>query len=305
MRKILKKVFMIAALVPAAGSSFAAGEKVEIVATIFPVYDIAKAVGGARVNVSLLLPPGVEAHAFDPSPRDMVRVNKADMFVYTSRHMEPWAEDIIKGLTNTNISVVDTSVGIEFMSALGAGALGGRAGGLDPHIWLDPDNASKMADNIAKAMLAKDPAGKDMYTGNARAYKEKLMDLDRRTREMLARCENKTIIYGGHFAFGYFAKRYGLDHVSPYSGFSPDAEPTPKAIAGIIDKIRATGAKYVFFEELLDPKMARSIAGETGAKIELLSAGHNVTKNELEQGVTFFDIMERNMEKLKSALGYK
>jgi zinc transport system substrate-binding protein len=162
-----------------------------------------------------------------------------------------------------------------------------------------------MADNIANALAVNDPAGKEMYLRDAEAYKARLMDLDRRFREMFARCAKRTIIYGGHFAFGYFAARYGLDHVSPYSGFSPDAEPTPKAIAGIIDKIRETGATYIFFEELLDPKMARAIASETGAKIELLSAAHNVTKDELGEGVTFFDIMEVNMEKLKNALGYK
>ena len=110
------------------------------------------------------------------------------------------------------------------------------------------------------------------------------------------------IIYGGHFAFGYFAKRYGLTHESPYPGFSPNAEPSPKAIAELISKMRASGQKYIYYEELIEPKVARIIAEETGATLELLHGAHNVSKKELKSGITFLDIMEDNLQKLKVGL---
>jgi ABC-type Zn uptake system ZnuABC Zn-binding protein ZnuA len=175
-------------------------------------------------------------------------------------------------------------------------------GGKDPHIWLDPVNAQTMVDNIAEAFAAKDPANSAFYRNNAKEYNAKLADLDRRFRETLSTAKHKTIIYGGHFAFGYFAERYGLEHVSPYDGFSPNAEPNPKAIAELIDRMKASGMKYIYYEELIDPKVARVISQETGAELELLHGAHNVSKDELDKGVTYIDIMEDNLAKLKVGL---
>ncbi|MCG8684821.1 MAG: zinc ABC transporter substrate-binding protein [Desulfobacterales bacterium] len=175
-------------------------------------------------------------------------------------------------------------------------------GGKDPHIWVDLDNTQKMVDSIAQAFVEKDPANKDFYLNNAAALKAKMADLDERFRKTLSTAKHKTIIYGGHFAFGYFAKRYGLNHESPYPGFSPNAEPSPKAIGELITKMRDSGQKYIYYEELIDPKVARIIAEETGATLELLHGAHNVSKKELKAGITFLEIMEDNLKKLRVGL---
>ena len=114
--------------------------------------------------------------------------------------------------------------------------------------------------------------------------------------------KHKKIIYGGHFAFGYFAKRYGLGYESPYEGFSPNAEPSPKAIVELIKKMKSSQIKYIYYEELIDPKVARTISQAAGAKLELLHGAHNISKSELENGVTFIYIMNKNLEKLKEGL---
>ncbi|MDD3345345.1 MAG: zinc ABC transporter substrate-binding protein [Candidatus Omnitrophica bacterium] len=293
--------------------AFAQQDKVrlEVITTLFPTYDFARQVGGEKVNVFLLLPPGVEAHAFEPKPQDVVRINKADVFIYTGRYMEPWVEDLLKGVSNKKLVVVDSSRGIDLMDERDHDEddhdeeeEGGHHhhGGKDPHIWLDLANAQIMVDNIAGALAEKDPANNDFYLENAREYKIKLADLDRRFKETLATAKHKTIIYGGHFAFGYFAKRYGLEYDSPYEGFSPNAEPSPRAIAELIDKLNASGIKYIYYEELLDPKVARAIAQETGARLELLHGAHNLSKDGLKKGVTFLDVMEDNLKKLKAGL---
>ncbi len=285
--------------------------RLEVITTLFPTYDFARQVGGEKVNVFLLLPPGVEAHAFEPKPQDVVRINKADVFIYTGRYMEPWVEDLLKGVSNKKLVVVDSSRGIDLMDERDHDEddhdeeeEGGHHhhGGKDPHIWLDLANAQIMVDNIAGALAEKDPANNDFYLENAREYKIKLADLDRRFKETLATAKHKTIIYGGHFAFGYFAKRYGLEYDSPYEGFSPNAEPSPRAIAELIDKLNASGIKYIYYEELLDPKVARAIAQETGARLELLHGAHNLSKDGLKKGVTFLDVMEDNLKKLKAGL---
>jgi zinc transport system substrate-binding protein len=278
-----------------------AGNRLEIVATLFPVFDFVKAVGQEKVNVSLLLPAGVEPHAFEPKPTDVIRVNKADIFIYTGKYMEPWVEDILKGAFNKNLAVVDMSRDIELLDEEDDDSHHDH-GAKDPHIWLDLGNAQVMVNAIANVLIEKDPRNKDFYSSNAKEYNAKLAGLDLRFRDTFSRCKYKTIIYGGHFAFGYFAKRYHLEHVSPYPGFSPNAEPTPRAIGELINKLKKSGIKYIYYEELLDPKVARTIAKETGANLEMLHGAHNLSKDELIKGLTFLDIMEDNLRKLKTGL---
>ncbi|MGD8297915.1 MAG: zinc ABC transporter substrate-binding protein, partial [Desulfobacterales bacterium] len=175
-------------------------------------------------------------------------------------------------------------------------------GGKDPHIWVDLAYAQQMVDTIAEAFVQKDPENKDYYLNNAKEYNAKLAALDARFLKTLANCKQDTIIYGGHFAFGYFAKRYNLAHESPYEGFAPNAEPSPKAIGELIEKVEASGIKVIYHEELLDPKVARTVSQETGVKLELLHGAHNVSKDELKAGVTYLDIMNENYDKLKVGL---
>ena len=131
--------------------------KILVITTLFPLYDMARNIGGDKAEVSLLLPPGVEPHSFEPKPDDVVRIDKADVFIYTGKFMEPWAEDIIKGVTNKNVLVIDASQGTRMIPAVFHDA-DEPAGALDPHIWLDFDNAKIMVSNIVKALQTKDSA---------------------------------------------------------------------------------------------------------------------------------------------------
>jgi zinc transport system substrate-binding protein len=159
-----------------------------------------------------------------------------------------------------------------------------------------------MVDNICAAMVQKDPQNKDFYTANAAAYRQKLEQLDGQYRRTLEKCKSRTIIHAGHFAFGYMAKRYNLTFLSAYKGFTPDAEPTPKDMADLIDKMKQAGVKYVYFEELISPKVAQTLAQETGAQLLPLNGAHNVSKEALARGDTFISIMERNLDSLKKGL---
>lgn len=300
---MLKKLmfFSLSALLAVVGYANAQDvkpkEKIEIVTTLFPTYDFAKQIGKDKARVSLLLPPGIEPHSFELKPADIIRINHADVFIYTGKYMEPWVNDIIKGISNKGLVVVDASNGIEILKEEGR-----HHGGNDPHIWLDLGNAQVMVSTIAKAMSQKDAGDEDFYLKNAQEYNAKLAGLDRRFKDTFSSCKRKTIISGGHFTFGYFVRRYGLQYVSAYESFSPNAEPGPKAIAELIKKLKTSGMKYVYYEELLDPKVPRIISQETGAKIELLHAAHNISKDELKRGVTFLEIMEENLKRLKAGL---
>ncbi|MBU4338104.1 zinc ABC transporter substrate-binding protein [Patescibacteria group bacterium] len=284
-------------------------QKITIVATLFPLYDFVKNVGQDKVEVLLLLPPGIEAHSFEPKPSDIVRINEADLLVYTGKFMEPWAEDIINGISGKNVKVVDASSEIELMKEgeeheeehEEAEEHRHEHNGIDPHIWLDFDNAKIMVDNIAKAMAEKDAANADYYQKNATEYKNQLTKLDNEYETALFECKTKKIIYGGHYAFGYLAHRYGLEHIAA-QGFSPDAEPTAPDLINLVEQIKKDNIGYVFYEELTSPKIAEIIAVETKAKMLLLNAAHNLAKEDFENNVSFLSIMENNLKNLSIGL---
>jgi zinc transport system substrate-binding protein len=274
-------------------------KKLIVIASLFPLYDFARNIGQDRADVSLLLPPGLEAHSFEPKPGDMVRLNQANVFLYTNSAMEPWVQDVLKGVQNRDLKVIESGQGIAMISD--HDRHGHDHGGADPHIWLDFSNAVKMVDHILAGFIEKDPLNRDFYQGNADAYKTKLNDLDRQFREGLSGCRKKIIVHGGHSAFGYLAQRYGLKYVA-VSGFSPDAEPTPAGMVRISKTMKANGLNHLFYEELLLPRIAESIARETGSSLLMLHGAHNVSKDEFERGVSFMDLMQINLQNLKRGL---
>lgn len=283
--------------------------KLTVVTTIFPLYDFARNVAGDKAQVSLLLPPGVEPHGFEPKPADAVRVSHADIFIFTSEQMEPWAKGFLAGINAGGVSVVDSSRGVSLLKGPddedapnGGDGHHHHHGGIDPHIWLDFSNAQIMVDNIAHAMALKDPADRSYFFANAKAYQEKLKEMDDRYRADLSRCSQRVFLHGGHYAFGYLAHRYGLTYESA-SAVNPDAEPSPVKIAHLVKRMRSLGLRYVFSEELLSPRVSELIARETGAQILNLNGAHNVGKDDLARGTSFISLMERNLDNLRTGLG--
>jgi len=327
MKRILFLSVLIAVFIVSGCGEKQVENGIKITTTIFPLYDFAREVGGDKVSVKMMLPPGAEAHSFEPTPADIVRINESSLFIYIGESMEPWAEDILKSVKNDKLKVLEASEGIAVIKGELHGGHGKEAhnkkdhdehgdddhhdpdchqhGGFDPHIWLDFTNDIKIVSAIAAKLCEIDPANASYYNDRAAAYSKKLSALDAEYSTALGNCSLKTVIYGGHFAFGYMAKRYGLKHISPYKGFSPDAEPSPKNIAALAEMIRKTGSKHIYYEELIDPKVAKVISSETGVEMLMLHGAHNLTKSEFAAGRSFVDIMYDNLGKLKTGLGCK
>lgn len=313
MKRIALFILVMVLAVAAAGcrktaEQEAAGSgKLRVVATIFPVYEFARAVAGDKADVTMLLPPGMEPHSFEPRPEDIVRVSRADLFIYTNRYMEPWAAGIVKGAGGGKLTVVDASRGAQFLKAGsgddhdGHGEHGHGGEGMDPHLWLDFTNAQLMVDTIAGALADRDPANRAFYLANAAAFRAQLASLDERYRAGLATCATRTVLHGGHYAFGYLANRYGLRYESAYA-VSADAEPTPAKLAKLVKQVRSEGLKHIYTEELLDPRTAETIARETGASILTLHGAHTVSRADLDKGVTFISLMEKNLASLREGL---
>ncbi len=301
---------LLAALLLACSFVFFCGnpqtsEKARVITSVFPLLEFARAVSGERGEVSLLLPPGAEIHTWQPRPSDIVRLSSADLFIFIGARMEPWLDGILKSIKNPGLQVLEASQGLALMDA---GTLdetedhGHLHGTLDPHVWLDFGYDQVIVDRIAAALSGLDPEGSPIYRENALAYKEKLRQLDRKYQESLADCDKRTFILGGHAAFGYLARRYNLRQVSLH-GLSPDSRPTPKKMVEVAELARKTGVRVIFFEAYLGNKLARVLADEVGARTLVLNPGANLTREQLESGMTFFDIMEENLRNLRDGLG--
>jgi zinc transport system substrate-binding protein len=173
---------------------------------------------------------------------------------------------------------------------------------VDPHVWLDFGLDLVLLDHVARVLGEIEPGGAADFAKRAESYKDKLRRLDAEYREAFRNCDRKTFVFGGHAAFGYLARRYGLEQVSVY-GLSPDAAPSPKALIGIIARAKTLRIRTVFFEENVSDKMARLIARELEADVRVLNPGHNLTPAQFEAGVTFIDLMRQNLENFKHGLG--
>jgi zinc transport system substrate-binding protein len=257
-------------------------------------------VGGDRAEVTLLLPPGVEPHAWEPKARDLMAISRADLFLCVSETLEPWVTDIVRGAAQKGLEILAAAGGSE-MHEGGVPHRNGSAETLDPHVWLDLENDRGILERIAQALSSIDPDYVDQYRSNARVYSEKLEALDRRYKEGLAGCRHRTLLLGGHSAFSHLARRYGLEEV-PLYGVSADSEPTPRRVAEVVERAKDLGVKYIFFETLISPKLAEVVAQESGARTLLLNPGANLTKEQFDRGVTFLSIMEENLRSLRKGL---
>ncbi len=311
-KKIVLPIALIALLAACGGTDGPrttppADGRLRVVTTLFPLYDFARSIAGERAEVSMLMPPGMEPHSFEPRPDDMLRINSAGLFVYTNPVMEPWAARIIQGVDPNRVRVINAGRGAGYRTVTQDGDADGQehghqhAGALDPHIWLDPDNVQLMVDNILSGFTSADPVNAAYYRGNASALKSRLADLDRRYRRGLASCEHREFLHGGHYAFGYLARRYNLAYRS-LSGVSSESEPSAARMAAMVRHIRESGAQYLFAEELLSPRLTETLAAEAGVQVLRLHGGHNLALDDFRAGVTFISLMDRNLANLQKGL---
>jgi zinc transport system substrate-binding protein len=293
------------------GSTLPDSRPLKVFCTIYPVYDFAKNVGKDKIDVYCLAPPGTEPHEWEPSPKDLAAIQKADLFVYCGAGMEGWIDKVLKVVTGPKLTVVDTSQGIPSLSGQeeeseteneekNGEPVHEHNTARDPHIWVDPVNAMKMVENITVGMVQADPANKDFYETNAREYLNELEALNNAYRDSIARAAHKEFITS-HAAFGYLAKRYGLNQV-PIRGLSPEAEPTPARMAEVIKLVNEKKIRYIFFETLVSPKVSQIIAEEAGAETLVLNPVGGLTPDELNSGKNYLSVMRENLLNLQKAL---
>jgi zinc transport system substrate-binding protein len=308
--KRIKNVIVLAMLIlwttdgpPTAQNLQAQGRpKIRIMTTVFPLLEFAREVAGERGEVTLLLPPGAEVHTWQPRVSDIKKFAALDVFIYIGQNLEPWAKDILDSAARPGLRTLEAGRGLPLLPAdQGERSHGHEGETLDPHVWLDFGLDQILVDKIAALLKDIEPDNSAVFERAASACKQKLRLLDDQYRETFLGCAQKAFIFGGHAAFGYLARRYGLEQIAVY-GLSPDAAPTPKDLAWIITEAKKRGIKTIFFEQSVSDKMARLIAKEIGADTRLLNPGHNLTKEQIEAGTTFIGLMRENLESFKHGL---
>jgi len=285
-----------------------------VVASFYPLYEFAQQVAGERAVVSSLVPPGVEPHDWEPAPQDVARVEKARVFVYNGAGFEPWADRLLANLGSSRPAVVVATDGIELLRAdlpghdRDRGSAGQPPGVVarasardDPHVWLDPLLAQREVEAIRAALAKADPDNAASYTENARVFTERLRALDQRYQRGLAGCARREIV-ASHASFAYPAKRYRLTEV-PIMGLSPESEPSPAQLAQIVRFARRHDVKFIFFETLVSPKLAQTLAREVRAQTLVLNPVEGVTREDQAAGRGYVELMEDNLRNLRTALG--
>ena len=313
----MKQFVMYAVLLILAGTNITgcareertASPKLQVVTTLFPLYDFSRIIAGERAVVSMLLPPGMEPHSFEPKPNDIIRISKAGLFVYTNPVMEPWAEKIIKGIDNRNQRVINAGQDVPFFKTKEADGHdghaehqhGGNGDSTDPHVWLDFANAGLIVDNILAGFVRVDAPNADFYRKNAAQLKSRLTDLDQRYRTGLSSCATRVFLHGGHYTFGYLARRYGLEYRS-LSGVSSESEPSASRMAAMVRQIRSSGVAFLFAEELLSPRLTETLAKEAGVDVVKLHGAHNLGRDDFQAGTDFIALMDQNLINLRKGL---
>ena len=275
--------------------------KLQIVCTSFPAYDFAREIAGDRAELTLLIKPGSEVHSYEPTPKDMIRIQESDLFICNGGESEQWAKTLITPELNT-IYMMDCVDTVE-ESADGIYNAEDGEPELDEHVWTSPLNAIKISEEICNALCKLDTDNAEAYKTNFTAYKAQLMALDREFRQVIKNSGKHTLVFADRFPMRYFALEYGLDCYAAFPGCSSETEPSAKTVAYLIDRVREDKIPAVLYMEFSNQKMADVICEDTGCKKLPFYSAHSVSAEQFEQGVSYLDLMRINSNSLKEALG--
>ena len=284
----------------------------QIVTTVFPACDFAHIVAGEQATVTLIVPPGAELHSFEPTAQDLLLIRGCDLFVCTGGESEAWVEELLEGQDGE----IPTLVMLECVDALEEEEKEGmqeiheeeededeEGPEYDEHVWTSPVNAQRICRAIAARLGEIDPAHAADFEANAERCCAELAALDAQFREITAGAAHRTMVFADRFPVRYFVEEYGLDYFAAFPGCAEDTEPAAGTVAFLIDRVREEGLPAVFYIEFSNEKMADVICEDTGCRKLLFHSCHNLTPAEFRSGTSYLELMRRNAETLREALG--
>lgn len=320
MKKFLTAVLMLSLALSLSGCKGGCyetgGQGLSIVTTVFPAFDFAREIAGDRANVCLLVPPGSESHSFEPTAQDILRIQNCDLLICNGGESEVWLEDMLEGMEGDIpvIVMMDCVETLEEEVKEGMQAQAhehgedesdehGHEDEYDEHVWISPRNAALISSAIAHSLCEADPSGADYYSARAESYCARLLELDDAFSSLVEAEGHPTMIFADRFPVRYFVEEYGLDYYAAFPGCAEQAEPSARTVAFLIDMVRQENTPAVFYIEFSNQKMADVICEDTGCKKLLFHSCHNVTRQQLDEGISYLRLMENNLDTLREAFG--
>lgn len=290
--------------------------ELSIVTTVFPAFDFAREIAGERASICLLVPPGSESHSFEPTAQDILRIQNCDLLICNGGESEVWLEDMLDGLEGDipRVVMLDCVQALEEEVKEGMQAQAheheeeeaeghGHEPEYDEHVWTSPRNAALISRAISERLCSIDPENAGYYASRCDSYCDSLLALDEDFCSLFRELGNPTMIFADRFPVRYFVEEYGLDYYAAFPGCAEQAEPSARTVAFLIDKVREENTPAVFYIEFSNQKMADVICEDTGCKKLLFHSCHNVTRQQLDEGVSYLGLMRKNLETLKEAFG--
>lgn len=266
--------------------------KIKAVTTIYPLYDFVRAVGGDKVDITLLISAGTEIHSYEPTPSDMKALYNADLFFYIGGESDTWAKRILADTDIKAYSLMD-SVNLIFEDGEDE---------YDEHIWTSSENAVLMLRKITSVFCDLDKENQEEYKNNCDKYCKKIENVSSDIRQTVENSKKKFILVADRFPFKYMANEYGIEYEAAFGGCASSTDISLKVMKRLVDTVNEENVKYAFCTELSNKNIARSLSEQTGVKILELHSAHNVTADDFNSGLTYVDIMKRNLSVLKKGL---
>lgn len=276
--------------------------------SFFPYYDMAAQVGGNTVEVFQMVPDGADPHSFEPTPRDLIRLESSDLFLYNGVEFESWIEGVLSMLSGSETLVLKAE---DFVPLLQVAVEDDHDhdheeedehhhGPYDPHLWTDPVNMKNIARRVADAFIQLAPDSESEFEENYQVYAAAMDDLDAALQKLSEEASHHDLLVS-HSAFGYLAHRYGFREIA-VTGISPHTEPNPGRLAELTDLARNLGLEHIFFETLVNPKTAEVLAEEAGLTPLMLYNVEGITQEQQQNGASYITLMEENIQTLRKAL---
>ena len=288
----------------ACGAPETDASKPTVVVTIFPQYDFIRAIAGDRVNLVMLAKPGGEVHGYDPSLSEMNLILASDLFVYVGGETDRWAKDLLEtnGKDLNAIALVDLVDAVDEELAPGMQGEAEEAPAKDEHVWTSPRNCIRIVERLCGALCALLPDEADAMRANAAAYISQLTELDSAFHDAVNGGKRNTVVFAERFPFRYLCDELGLRYYAALPGCSSNEEVSLSTVSFLIDRVKAEDLPGVFTIEFSDGRIAKTIADATGCEVWRMHSCHNVSKADLDAGVTVPDLMRQNLQSLKKAV---
>lgn len=309
MKKTLKIIAVLTAAIGLLGMTGCAKENntgsgsIKVITVNFPPYDFVKQITGGEIVPEMLLVGGQDAHSYEPTAKDIVRINEADLFICTGGESDAWVDTIADSLDGNveilkMISCIDDPIEEEHDDYEHHHEYDSDEIEYDEHVWTSPKNAEKICGAITEALCRLSPADSEKYKNGMEAYRTELNALSA-DWQAAANALDKPLIFGDRFPFAYLARDYGIKYFAAFAGCSSETEPSAAKMTELIEKARDTGAKHIYHIEFSTEKVASAIAEAVGADIRLMHSCHTLSNDDLAAGESYISVMRKNLEALK------